>query len=72
LLAWIKKKRAQVRSIIRKKNKHKLWMRGGRRVKKLRGKAREKEREREERKREETRRCVCYEIRGFVLIELPK
>jgi hypothetical protein len=43
-------------------------MRGGRRVKKLRGKEREKERE----KREETRRCVCYEIRGFVLMKLPK
>ena len=39
-----KKKRAQVRSIIRQKNKHKWWMRGGRRVKKLRGKEREKER----------------------------
>jgi len=53
LLAWIKKKRAQVRSIIRQKNKHKLWMRGGRRVKKLRGKEREKERERREKKLED-------------------
>jgi len=70
----MEKKRAQVRSIIRQNIKHKLWIRGGRRTKKLRGKERETEREgeREERKREETRRCVCYEIMSFVLMELPK
>jgi hypothetical protein len=66
-----KKKKAQVRSIIRQNIKHKLWIRGGRRTKKLRGKERERGRQRE-RKREETRRCVCYEIMGFVLMELPK
>jgi len=52
LLAW-KKKRAQVRSIIRQNIKHKLWIRGGRRTKKLRGKERETEREKRGREKKQ-------------------